>query len=87
MSKSGPSLKAGVFLLGLIFLYAAVCVLVVGQVRDCYAVTLWEGDFDRDQDADGSDLAAFAADFGRTIVSQIAQVTSMKTKNRTFADS
>ena len=29
-------------------------------------VNICEGDFDKDQDVDGSDLAVFAADFGRT---------------------
>ena len=31
-----------------------------------YESTLCEGDFDGDGDVDGSDLAVFAADFGRT---------------------
>ena len=31
-----------------------------------YESTLCEGDFDYDGDVDGSDLAIFAADFGRT---------------------
>jgi len=36
-----------------------------GVINDCY-VALCEGDFDTDGDVDGSDLAIFAADFGRT---------------------
>ena len=32
----------------------------------CYAADACEGDFDSDGDVDGSDLAVFAADFGRT---------------------
>ena len=32
----------------------------------CYAADACEGDFDCDGDVDGSDLAVFAADFGRT---------------------
>ncbi|CAD7773487.1 hypothetical protein DMNBHIDG_00770 [Candidatus Methanoperedenaceae archaeon GB37] len=31
-----------------------------------YESTLCEGDFDHDGDVDGSDLAIFAEDFGRT---------------------
>ena len=32
----------------------------------CIDLLLCEGDFDGDGDVDGSDLAIFAADFGRT---------------------
>ena len=33
-----------------------------------------EGDFDRDNDVDGSNLAVFAADFGRIVHKQIMSV-------------
>ena len=36
-----------------------------GEANDCDIVDC-EGDFDNDKDVDGSDLALFAADFGRT---------------------
>jgi hypothetical protein len=34
--------------------------------RGCYSIDSCDGDFDGDNDVDGSDLAVFAADFGRT---------------------
>lgn len=52
----------------------------------CYAADACEGDFDCDGDVDGSDLAVFAADFGRTdCPSSIAAPVEMTGQTTSYA--
>jgi len=61
--------------------YGVTIVRLVSEVENC------EGDFDGDGDVDGSDLAVFAADFGRTdcptsiTTDSIEEITLLKREN------
>ena len=55
--------KKGVVMLAMVLFCGAIC---FGSMSTVIAGTVCEGDFDTDGDVDGSDLAVFAADFGRT---------------------
>ena len=57
-----PSKKGMVWLLFVLF-FVAIC---FGGTTNAISGSPCEGDFDYDGDVDGSDLAVFAADFGRT---------------------
>ena len=68
MFKTGFSTKVAAISFILILLSGAIH-LVGSEALDsrtCWAASTCEGDFDFDGDVDGSDLALFAADFGRT---------------------
>jgi general L-amino acid transport system substrate-binding protein len=65
MSKQRKSYLAVVVLI--VFVAAALSLLPLGvNIYGSAATQNCEGDFDSDGDVDGSDLALFAADFGRT---------------------
>ena len=67
MFKKNFSSKVFILLFALISLFLVMCIIDgKAGLRHCYAEPPCEGDFDGDRDVDGSDLAVFAADFGRT---------------------
>ena len=68
MLRANPSSKPLLILISLILLFGSILSSgAIGLTSDaCYAASPCEGDFDDDGDMDGSDLAVFAADFGRT---------------------
>lgn len=55
--------KKSVAVLAMVLFFGAIC---FGSIGTAIAGQVCEGDFDTDGDVDGSDLAVFAADFGRT---------------------
>ena len=63
MLKRNLVSKKGMVLLTLVLFFGAIC---FGNITSAIAGQTCEGDFNGDGDVDGSDLAVFAADFGRT---------------------
>ena len=55
--------KKGIVVLAMVLFFGAIC---FGSTNSAIAGSPCEGNFDGDGDVDGSDLATFAADFGRT---------------------
>ena len=66
MFRKYLSLRMFIIFLVLMTGITSILGLVVIGSGNCYAACTCEGDFDCDEDVDGSDLAVFAADFGRT---------------------
>ncbi len=61
-----------------IFWMMFLVIMLLCHVTNAYSLTSCVSDFDGDRDVDGSDLAVFAADFGKTVLA-VAVATSMVT--------